>query len=66
MHDKQKDLFKDAINRSYYVAFYAVKAVFDYDDFYIASQEEAREQIQAAEKILSGIKAYLQEKEIAG
>ncbi len=104
-------LFKDTINRSYYAAFYAVKAVLaladtdfkrhkdvvayfnkeyvavgilprelgrllarlqkkretsDYDDFYIASQEEAREQIQAAEKILSGIKAYLQEKEIVG
>lgn len=91
-------LFKDAINRFYYAAFYAVKAVLaladtdfkrhkdvvayfnkeyvaagafpketgrllarlqkrretsDYDDFYIASHEEAVEQMEAAEKILS-------------
>jgi uncharacterized protein (UPF0332 family) len=89
--------FKDSINRSYYSAFYAIKAILalegadfkrhkdviayfnahyvatgifdrkvgrylgrlqqkreksDYDDFYVASQEEAEEQIQAVEEIL--------------
>lgn len=102
-------LFKDAINRSYYAAFYAVKAVLaladtdfkrhkdvvayfnkeyvavgafrrevgrllarlqkkretsDYDDFYIASYEEAAEQREAASDILEEIKVYLQEKGI--
>lgn len=97
-------LFKDAINCSYYAAFYAVKSVLaladidfkrhkdvvayfnkeyvaigvfsreigrllarlqkkretsDYDDFYIASQEEAAEQINAACNILEEVKVYL-------
>ena len=102
----ENHLFKDAINRSYYAAFYAVKAVLaltdtdfkrhkdvvayfnkeyvaagifpreigrllarlqkkretsDYDDFYIASNEEAAEQMEAAGNILEAIKAYLRE-----
>ncbi len=97
-------LFKDAINRSYYAAFYAVKSVLalsntdfkrhkdvvayfnkeyvatgifsreagrllarlqkkrevsDYDDFYMASREEAQEQIAAATNILEETKNYL-------
>jgi uncharacterized protein (UPF0332 family) len=100
----ENHLFKDAINRSYYAAFYAVKAVLaladtdfrrhkdvvaffnkeyvasgifqkdigrllarlqkkreasDYDDFYIASAEEAREQMDAAETIIQAIRTYL-------
>ena len=100
-------LFKDTINRSYYAAFYAVKAVLaladtdfkrhkdvvayfnkeyvatgifsretgrllarlqkkreasDYDDFYIASNDEAVEQMEAAIYILGEIKTYLREK----
>ena len=92
--------YKDAINRSYYAAFYAVKAVLaldnidfkrhkdvvatfnrdyiasgmyekeigrllsrlqkkrensDYDDFYIASKEEAEDQIKFAEQIVMSI-----------
>jgi uncharacterized protein (UPF0332 family) len=31
----------------------------DYDDFYIASAEEAKEQMAAAEKIIKAIKLYL-------
>ena len=33
----------------------------DYDDFYIASNEEAAEQMEAAGNILEAIKAYLRE-----
>lgn len=96
--------FKDAINRSYYAAFYAVKAVLaladtdfkrhkdvvayfnqnyvatgtfpkaigrllarlqkkreisDYDDFYVASTEEAKEQFEAADSIVNEVKNYL-------
>ena len=92
--------YKDAINRAYYAAFYAVKAVLaldnidfkrhkdvvatfnrdyiasgmyekeigrllsrlqkkrensDYDDFYIASKEEAEDQIKYAEQIVMSI-----------
>ena len=92
--------YKDAINRAYYAAFYAVKAVLaldnidfkrhkdvvatfnrdyiasgmyekeigrllsrlqkkiensDYDDFYIASKEEAEDQIKFAEQIVISI-----------
>lgn len=97
--------YKDAINRSYYAAFYAVKAVLaldeidfkrhkdavgyfnqnyvateifvketgkklgrlqkkreasDYDDFYLASKEEAEEQLLAAEYIIKNVSTYLQ------
>lgn len=100
----QYHFFKDAINRSYYAAFYAVKAVLalenvdfkrhkdvvayfnhhyvasgniertigkllsrlqkkretsDYDDFFVASKEEALEQIEAAKLILSAMKEYI-------
>lgn len=96
--------FKDSINRSYYAAFYAVKAVLalddidfkrykdviayfnqhyiatevydkeigrnlsrlqkkressDYDDFVIASKEEAEEQLQAAQSIIEAIEDKL-------
>ena len=101
--------YKDAINRCYYAAFYAVKAVLaleeidfkrhkdavayfnqnyvatdvfvreigkrlgrlkrkretsDYDDFYVASYEEAEEQYEAAELIVKSIQKYLEDKEI--
>lgn len=101
--------YKDSINRSYYSAFYSVKAILalgsvdfkrhkdvisyfnkeyvakdvlprilgrkigilkqvreesDYDDFYIASKEEAEEQIETAEMILQKIKEYLNENTI--
>ena len=97
-------LYKDAINRSYYAAFYAIKAVLalgkvdfkrhkdvvayfnkeyvatgifekdmgrklarlqqlreksDYDDFFIASKEQAESQIETAQLILNTIKEYL-------
>lgn len=97
--------YKDAINRCYYAAFYATKAVLaleaidfrrhkdviayfnknyvatskfsrdvgkklaglqqkrensDYDDFFIASAEEAKKQLYAAEYIVEEIKKYLQ------
>ena len=100
--------YKDTINRSYYAAFYAVKAVLaleeidfkrhkdvvayfnqhyvatdiferevgkflgrlkrkrensDYDDFYIASADEATEQYEAAEMIVLKVQDYLKEKQ---
>lgn len=36
----------------------------DYDDFYIASIDEAKEQYEFAEEIVSSVKKYLNEKEI--
>lgn len=96
--------YKDTINRCYYAAFYAVKAVLaleevdfkrhkdaiayfnknyiatevfdreigkllgrlkrkretsDYDDFYIASMEEAAEEYEAAERIVRSIQGFL-------
>lgn len=101
-------LYKDSINRAYYAAFYAVKAVLalegidfkrhkdviayfnknyvadglipkelgrkvarlqqkreqsDYDDFYIASKEEAEMQLNHAEETIFAIKEYLNNKD---
>ncbi len=101
--------YKDAINRCYYAAFYAVKAILalegkdfkrhkdavayfnqayvatdlfprevgkrlgrlkrkreasDYDDFYIASYDEACEQFESAELIINQVVQYLTDKEI--
>lgn len=101
--------YKDTINRCYYAAFYAIKAVLalegkdfkrhkdavayfnqnyvaaaifkretgkllgrlkrkressDYDDFFIASRDEAMEQYEAAEMIVSDVQGYLEEKGI--
>lgn len=106
---KDNHFYKDAINRSYYAAFYAIKAVMavegvdfkrhkdvvayfnqhyvatevfskesgrslarlqrkretsDYDDFYVASAEEAQEQIDVAVNITAEVKNYLKEKGI--
>ncbi len=106
---KDNHYLKDAINRAYYAAFYAVKSVLalestdfkrhkdvvayfnqnyvaanifskesgralarlqrkreasDYDDFYVASMEEAEEQIEFAERITDEVKKYLKEKDI--
>lgn len=102
--------YKDTINRCYYAAFYAVKAVLaleekdfkrhkdavayfnqnyvateifqreigkrlgrlkrkressDYDDFYVASCDEALEQFEAAELIVKNVKVYLKDRGIA-
>lgn len=99
--------YKDAINRSYYASFYAVKAVLamegtdfkrhkdvvayfnknyvateifekklgrmlsnlqqtretsDYDDFFIASKEDAEIQCKNAESIIEAVKRYLRDK----
>ena len=99
--------YKDAINRSYYATFYAIKAVLamegidfrrhkdvvayfnknyvateifdkklgrmlaslqqtretsDYDDFFIASKEDAEVQCMNAEKIIFAVKDYLKDK----
>ncbi len=96
--------YKDSINRSYYAAFYAIKAVLaldeidfkrhkdavayfnknyvatdiflkdvgkklgrlqkkreasDYDDFYLASKDEAEEQCLAAEYIIKSVNSYI-------
>lgn len=99
-----EELYKDSINRSYYAAFYSIKAVLalgtvdfkrhkdvmgyfnkefvasgifprelgrrlgtlkqlreksDYDDFYIASRNQAEEQFETAELAIKEIKKYL-------
>jgi hypothetical protein len=41
------------------LAFKKKRETSDYDDFYIASAEEAREQMAAAETIIKAIKLYL-------
>ena len=65
--------YKDAINRSYYAAFFAMRAVFalqntdfkkhkeasDYDDFFVVSQEECEEQIRFVEKLVKDIKKFM-------
>ena len=103
-HCLNEGLYKDSINRSYYAAFYSVKAVLalgtvdfkrhkdvmayfnkefvatnifprelgrrlgtlkqlreksDYDDFYIASQEQATSQFETAQATISKIREYL-------
>lgn len=105
-HCLEEDLYKDSINRSYYAAFYAVKAVLalgtvdfkrhkdvmgyfnkefvatgifqrelgrrlgtlkqlreksDYDDFYIASKNQAEEQYETAKLAIEEVKEYLKE-----
>ena len=105
----ENGFYKDSINRSYYAAFYAVKAVLaledvdfkrhkdvtahfnqhfvatnifdkeigrklsklqkkreasDYDDFFVASIEEAREQLDMAEVITAIVEKYLVEKQV--
>ncbi len=99
--------YKDAINRSYYAAFYAIKAILamegtdfkrhrdvvayfnknyvateifdkklgrklsnlqqtretsDYDDFFVASKEDAETQCMNAENIVETVKKYLMDK----
>lgn len=106
-HCLTEALYKDSINRSYYSAFYAIKAVLalgtvdfkrhkdvvayfnqhfvatevfprelgrrlgmlkqlreksDYDDFYIASKDQAEGQVETAELLVRSIKEYLAEK----
>lgn len=106
-HCLQEGLYKDAINRSYYAAFYAIKAVLalgtidfkrhkdvvayfnktfvatnifprelgrklgtlkllreksDYDDFFLASQEQAKEQYETARLMLEAVETYLEKK----
>lgn len=101
--------YKDSINRCYYAAFYAIKAVLalegkdfkrhkdavgyfnqtyvatgkfsrdfgkrlgrlkrklevsDYDDFYVASNEEAIEQYESAELIVNQVERYLMKMDI--
>lgn len=105
----ERGKYKDSINRSYYAAFYSIKAVLaletvdfkrhkdavgyfnktyvvtgifdknigrklgrlkrkressDYDDFYIASVDEAKEQYEFAEEIVNSVKIYLEEKKV--
>ena len=67
-------LYKDSINRSYYVVFYAIKSILALDsvDFkrhkvavgyfnqhYVATLDEAHEQINTAEYVLSQVEMYL-------
>ena len=69
--------YKDGINRCYYAAFYAIKAVLALEevDFkrhkdtvayfnqkYVASYEEAFEQYEAAELIVQSVQRYLKNK----
>ena len=108
-HCLEEQLFKDSINRSYYAAFYLIKAVLalgavdfkrhkdvvayfnkeyvargvfqrelgrrigilkqlreksDYDDFYIASKEQAETQLETAEILMDVVKQYLSDENI--
>lgn len=38
-----------------------IRNISDYDDFYIASKEEARQQVEAAEHIVTKISSYISE-----
>ena len=103
----ENNLYKDSINRAYYVVFYAIKSILalervdfkrhkdaigyfnknyvsteifskelgkkigrlkkkrevsDYDDFYVAAQDEAKDQISTAEDVISQIGRYLKAK----
>ena len=105
----ENKLYKDAINRAYYVVFYAIKSILaleqvdfkrhkdaigyfnknyvateifskelgkrigrlkkkrevsDYDDFYVAAQDEAKEQITTAEDTISQIGVHLKKQAI--
>ena len=105
----EQKFYKDTINRCYYAAFYAVKAVLaleevdfkrhkdavayfnktyvateifskeigkklgrlkqeressDYDDFYMASANDAVEQFETAKLIVSAVESYLAEKDV--
>ncbi|MBQ9503469.1 MAG: HEPN domain-containing protein [Lachnospiraceae bacterium] len=105
----EKKLYRDSLNRSYYAAFYAVKAVIalegvdfkrhkdaiayfyqnyvkdgpmsrdlgrklgrlkqyreegDYGDFNIVSEEEAKEQLEAASEIIGAIRNYLKKEQM--
>jgi len=105
----ENKLYKDSINRSYYVVFYVIKSILalesvdfkrhkdavgyfnhnyvateifpkelgkrvgrlkrkreisDYDDFYVASLDEAQEQMDTAEYVLSQVEEYLREKKV--
>lgn len=54
--------YKDSIGRSYYAIFSAVRAVLagDYDDFFIASKQDADEQYQKACEFIQVIRRYLE------
>ena len=61
--------YKGANNRAYYAIFHAINAVqaeeirhaSDYDDFYIASREEAERQITVAEEFINLAEKYCEE-----
>ena len=68
--------FRGANNRAYYGIYHAISAVHaldgnaykrhkdalasDYDDFYIATREEAEEQIETAKELVSRVEEYVQ------
>ena len=105
----ENKLYKDAINRAYYVVFYAIKSILaleqvdfkrhkdavgyfnkhyvateifskelgkkigrlkrkreasDYDDFYVAAPDEAKDQVEVAREVLDQVGEYLKEKNI--
>ncbi len=107
----EKEYYRDAINRSYYAVFYAVKSVLalegkdfkrhkdviayfnhtyvasgiiskeigrkigrlqqkreksDYDDFYLTSKEDTKEQIVNADEIIATITEYLKQEGVLG
>jgi len=42
------------------------REVSDYDDFYVAARDEAKEQISTAEDVINQIRQYLRTKAIIG
>ncbi|MCM1415063.1 MAG: hypothetical protein NC430_03960 [bacterium] len=63
--EKRENKYRDSISRSYYAIFTAVRAVFqirnscDYDDFFIASRQDAEEQYSRAAEFYQEVLAYL-------
>lgn len=56
--------YSEAINRSYYAIFHSLRALLAYDDFYIASKQEANNQILKAEQFINEIKSYISTKKM--
>ena len=55
--------YRGANNRAYYAIYHAISGetrhASDYDDFYIATKDEAQEQIITAEEMLEQVERYI-------
>ena len=58
----ERRLYKDTINRSYYAAFYAVKAVLALEEVDFKRHKDAVEYFENAKFIVEAVKRYLLDK----